>query len=77
MQSGRPANQVEVVGFVDSQCFVNIAMRVDICSHGPIQRQAAEKHNVYLHINCHKAKIKSNVQIIYCVRPGDQLADER
>ena len=41
VQSGWPADQVEVVGFVDSQSFVDVAMRVDVRSHGAVQRQAA------------------------------------
>lgn len=43
VQCGWPANQVEVVGFVDSQGFMDIAVRVDISRHGAVQRQAAEK----------------------------------
>lgn len=43
VQCGWPANQVEVVGFVDSQGFMDITVRIDICSHGAVQRQAAEK----------------------------------
>lgn len=43
MQCGRPANQIEVVGFVDSQGFMDVTMWVDVCSHGTIQRQAAGK----------------------------------
>ena len=42
MHCGWPANQVEVAGLVDSQCLVDVAMRVDICGHGSIQRQTAE-----------------------------------
>lgn len=43
MQCGWPADKVEVVGFVDSQCFMHVTVRVDVRSHGPIQRQTAEK----------------------------------
>lgn len=42
MQCRWPADQVEVVGFVDSQGFMDVAMRVDVCSHGAIQRQAED-----------------------------------
>lgn len=36
VQCGWPADQVEVVGFVDSQGFVNVTVRVDVCSHGAV-----------------------------------------
>lgn len=42
MQCGWPADQVEVVGFVDSEGFMDITVRVDICSHGAVKRQTAE-----------------------------------
>lgn len=41
VQCGRPAHKVQVVGFVDSQSFVNVTVRVDVRSHGAVQRQAA------------------------------------
>lgn len=41
MQCGWPADQVEVVGFVDSQSFMDVTVGVDVRSHGTIQRQAA------------------------------------
>ncbi len=41
MQCGWPADQVEVVSFVDSQSFMDVAVRVDVCGHGAVQRQAA------------------------------------
>lgn len=41
MQCGRPAHKVQVVGFVDSQSFVDVTVRVDVRSHGAVQRQAA------------------------------------
>lgn len=41
VQRGWPADQVEVVGFVDSQSFMDVTVRVDVCSHGAVQRQAA------------------------------------
>lgn len=41
MQCGWPADQVEVVGFVDSQSFVDVTVRVDVRSHGAVQGQAA------------------------------------
>lgn len=44
MECGWSADQVEVVGFVDSQRFMDVAMRVDVRSHGPIQREAAGRH---------------------------------
>lgn len=40
---GWPADHVEVVGFVDSQSFVDVTVRVDVCSHGTVERQAAER----------------------------------
>lgn len=40
MQCGGPADQVQVVGFVDSQRFMNVTVRVDVCRHGAVQRQA-------------------------------------
>lgn len=40
VQRGGPADQVQVVGFVDSQGFMNVAVGVDVCSHGAIQGQA-------------------------------------
>lgn len=43
MQCGWPADQVEVVGFVHGQGFVDITVRVDVRSHGAVQRQAAER----------------------------------
>lgn len=42
VQRGWPAHQVEVVGFVDGQRFMDVTVRVDVCSHGAVQRQAAE-----------------------------------
>lgn len=42
MQCGWPADQVEVVGFEDSQGFMDVTVRVDVCSHGSIQRQAED-----------------------------------
>lgn len=41
VQCGWPADQVEVVCFVDSQSFMDVTVRVDVCSHGAVQRQAA------------------------------------
>lgn len=38
---GWPTNQVEVAGLVDSQSLMDIAMWVDVSSHGPVQRQTA------------------------------------
>lgn len=43
VQCGWPADQVEVVGFVDSQGLMDVTVRVDIRSHGAVQRQAAER----------------------------------
>lgn len=43
MQRRWPSNQVKVVGFVDSQRFVDVTVRVDVRSHGAVQRQAAER----------------------------------
>ncbi len=43
VQCGWPADQVEVVGFVDSQRFMDVAVRIDICSHGAVQGQAARR----------------------------------
>lgn len=42
MQRGGPADQVQVVGFVHRQGFVDVAVRVDVCSHWAVQRQAEE-----------------------------------
>lgn len=41
MQCGWPADQVEVVSFVDSQGFMDVTVRVYVCSHGAVQGQAA------------------------------------
>lgn len=41
VQRGWPADQVKVVGFVDSQSFVDVTVGVDVCRHGAVQRQAA------------------------------------
>lgn len=43
MHRGWPADQVKVIGFVDSQSFMDVTMRVDICSHRTIERQAGEE----------------------------------
>lgn len=43
VQRGWPADQVEVVGFVDSQSFMDVTVRVDVRSHGAVQRQAARR----------------------------------
>lgn len=43
MQRRWPSNQVKVVGFVDSQRFVDVTVRVDVRSHGAVQGQAAER----------------------------------
>lgn len=43
MQRGWPAVQVKVVGFVDGQSFMDVAMRVDIHSHWTVQGQAGEE----------------------------------
>lgn len=42
VQRGWPAHQVEVVGFVDGQRFMDVTVRVDVCSHGAVQRQAED-----------------------------------
>lgn len=43
VERGWPADQVEIVSFVDSQGLMDVTVRIDIRSHRPIQRQAAEK----------------------------------
>lgn len=43
MHCGWPADHVEVVGFVDSQSFMDVTVRVDVYSHGTVERQAAER----------------------------------
>lgn len=43
MQRGGPADQVKVVGLVDGQSFMDVTMRVDICSHRTVERQAGEE----------------------------------
>lgn len=45
MQRGWPADQVQVVGFVHRQSFMDVTVRVDIRSHGAVQRQAKEREN--------------------------------
>lgn len=45
MQRGWPADQVKVIGFVDSQSFMDVTMRVDICSHRTVEGQAREERN--------------------------------
>lgn len=41
MECRRPADQVEVAGFVDGQGLMDVAVGVDIGCHGAVQRQAA------------------------------------
>lgn len=65
MQSGWPADHVKVIGFVDSQSFMDVTMRVDICSHRTVERQAGEA-NITHHVQkCQKESIstKHNMQL--------------
>lgn len=41
VQGRRSAHQVQVVGLVDGQSLVNVAVRVDVRRHWAVQRQAA------------------------------------
>lgn len=41
MECRRPADQVEVAGFVDSQGLMDVTVGVDIGCHGAVQSQAA------------------------------------
>lgn len=46
MQCGGPADQVQVVGFVHRQGFMDVTVRVDVRSHGAVERQAEEREPV-------------------------------
>lgn len=39
MQRGRSAGQVEIVGLVDGQGFMDVAVRVNVGRHGAVERQ--------------------------------------
>lgn len=42
MQRGRSAGQVEIVGLVDGQGFMDVAVRVNVGRHGAVERQTED-----------------------------------
>lgn len=51
VQCGGSADKVQVVGLVDGQSFVDVTVRIDVRSHGAVQRQTAgrerqQRHNL-------------------------------
>ena len=64
VQRGWPADQVEVVGFVDSQSFMDVAVRVDVRSHGAVQRQAAGREEAGLQLKV-QTKKKTAERTVY------------